>query len=126
VGGDRPPGGRGGLRGPGQAAFRAAPGPAAPARLLPGGDAYFLLHGADRDLLVPDPGHRAALWTSRVWPGCLLAGGEVTGTWRRTRAVITITPWRPLSRAEQDAVEAEAQSLPLPGAGGQISVRWAG
>jgi Winged helix DNA-binding domain len=109
-----------------EAACRAAPGPAAPARLLPSGDAYFLLHGADRGLLVPDPGHRAALWTSRVWPGCLLVGGEVTGTWRRADAVITITPWRPLSRAEQDAVQAEAQSLPLPGAGGQITVRWAG
>ena len=29
-------------------------GPAAPARLLPSGDAYFLLQGADRELLVPD------------------------------------------------------------------------
>ena len=42
------------ILGPDEAAFRAAPGPAAPARLLPSGDAYFLLQGADRDLLVPD------------------------------------------------------------------------
>jgi hypothetical protein len=52
--------------------------------------------------------------------------GEVTGTWRRADAVITITPWRPLSRTELDAVEAEAQSLPLPGAASRIAVRWVG
>jgi hypothetical protein len=37
---------------------------------------------------------------------------------------VTIQPWRRLSRAERDAVEAEAQSLPLPGIEGQIAVRW--
>src|SRR5262249_57549301 len=44
-------------------AYRADALPAAPARLLPSGDAYFLLQGADRELLVPDAKHRAALWT---------------------------------------------------------------
>src|SRR5262249_49237466 len=34
--------------------LRAAPGPAAPARLLPSGDTYYLLQGADRELLVLD------------------------------------------------------------------------
>ena len=34
--------------------FRADPGPVAPARLLPSGDAYYLLHGPERDLLVTD------------------------------------------------------------------------
>ncbi|HYZ17959.1 MAG TPA: crosslink repair DNA glycosylase YcaQ family protein, partial [Gaiellaceae bacterium] len=34
--------------------FRAPEGPAAAARLLPSGDTYFLLQGADRELLVPD------------------------------------------------------------------------
>ena len=41
----------------------------APARLLPSGDAFFLLQGHDRELLVPDAKRRASLWTSRVWPG---------------------------------------------------------
>ncbi len=59
-----------------ESAFRAGPGPAAPARLLPSGDAFFLLQGADRELLVPDAGQRSALWTSRVWPGALLVGAE--------------------------------------------------
>jgi hypothetical protein len=94
--------------------------PAARARLLPSGDPYFLLQGADRELLVPDAGQRAALWTPRVWPGGLLVDGELAGTWRRADTVLTVTPWRGLSRAERDAVEAEAAELPLPG----VTVRW--
>jgi hypothetical protein len=107
-----------------EAAFRAAPGPAAPARLLPSGDAYFLLQGAHRELLVPDADHRRALWTPRVWPGAVLVDGEVIGTWRRAEAMVTLQPWRRLSRAQQNAVEAEAASLPLPGVPGPIVVRW--
>jgi len=109
-----------------EAGFRAAPGPAAPARLLPSGDPYFLRHGADRDLLVPDAARREELWTPRVWPGALLVGGEIGGTWNRRDTLITVQPWQPLSPAERDAVTAEAQSMPLPGAMGPISVRWAG
>jgi Winged helix DNA-binding domain len=109
-----------------EAAVRAAPGPAAPARLLPSGDAFYLLQGTDRELLVPDAGRRGELWTSRVWPGALLVGGEVEGTWRRAGAVLDIQPWRALIPAERDAVEAEAQALPLPGITGPIRVRWAG
>lgn len=104
--------------------FRAAPGPAAPARLLPSGDAYFLLQGADRELLVPHRERRGALWTPRVWPGALVVDGEVAGTWRRAHQTLTIQVWRRLTRAERDAVEAEAASLPLPGIGGEIVVRW--
>ena len=107
-----------------ETAFRAAPGPVAPARLLPSGDAYFLRHGADRDLLVPDAARRSALWTPRVWPGGLLVAGEIAGTWRRADTLITVQPWRPLSPAERDTVTAEAQSMPLPGATGRIAVRW--
>lgn len=109
-----------------EAAFRAAPGPAAPARLLPSGDAYLLRYGTDRDLLVPDAGRRAELWTPRVWPGGLLLGGEIGGTWRRAGATMTVRPWRRLSRAEREAVEAEADSLPLPGLERRVAVRWDG
>ena len=104
--------------------FRAALGSAAPARLLPSGDAYFLLQGADRELLVPDAHHRRELWTPRVWPGALLVGGEVVGTWRRAHGTVTIQTWRSLSGAARGAVEAEAASLPLPGIEKQIVVRW--
>lgn len=104
--------------------FRATPSTAAPARLLPSGDAYFVLYGADRALLVPDENQRGELWTSRVWPGAVLVGGEIVGTWRRANAVVSIQTWRRLSAADRQAVEAEAESLPLPGLSGQIVVRW--
>jgi hypothetical protein len=105
--------------------FHTAPGPAAPlARLLPSGDTWFLLQGADRELLVPDESQRRALWTSRVWPGALLVEGETVGTWRRAGHMLTIQTWRRLSRAQRDAVEAEAGSMPLPGIDRPIEVRW--
>jgi len=107
-----------------EATFRAAPWPTASARLLPSGDAYFLLQGDDRDILVPDADRRRALWTPRVWPGGVLVKGEVVGTWRRAEATVTVQAWRRLSRAARDAVEAEAESLPLPGLRGRIVVRW--
>jgi len=94
-------------------------------RLLPSGDPYFLLWGADRQLLVPDAAHRAKLWTSRVWPGAVLVDGELVGTWRRSQAVVTVEPWRHLDLAERQAVEAEAATLPLPGVGAAASVHWA-
>jgi Winged helix DNA-binding domain len=104
--------------------FRAAPGPAAPARLLPSGDAYLLRQGADRELLVPDADRRRALWTPRAWPGGLLVDGEIVGTWRRADAAMTVQSWRRLSRAECEAVAAEVESLPIPGIEGRIVVRW--
>jgi Winged helix DNA-binding domain len=105
-------------------AFRFPSVTPAPARLLPSGDAYFLLQGADRELLVPDADRRGELWTSRVWPGALLVEGDVVGTWRRAHGTVTVQTWRRLSRAARDAVEAEAASLPLPGIEGRIVVRW--
>jgi Winged helix DNA-binding domain len=107
-----------------EGAFRAAPRPAASARLLPSGDAYLLLQGSDRELVVPDPARRAELWTPRVWPGGLLIGGEIAGTWRRADTAMTVQPWRRLSRAERDAVAAEVESLPIPGLQGRIALRW--
>jgi hypothetical protein len=107
-----------------EALFRSAPGSAAPARLLPSGDTWFLLQGSDRELLVPDEHQRRALWTSRVWPGALLVEGETIGIWRRAGPVLTIQPWQRLSHAQRHAVEAEAASLPLPGIARPIDVRW--
>jgi hypothetical protein len=104
--------------------FRADPGPGAPARLLPSGDAYFLLHGEERALLVPEADRRGELWTPRVWPGAVLVQGEIRGTWRRAHDVMTIQPWGRFSPAERQAVEAEAAALPLAGPEGRIAVRW--
>ena len=106
-----------------EAGFAAEPGPPAPARLLPSGDAFFLLHGDDRSLLVPDEARRPELWTPRVWPGAVVVDGEVRGVWRRAHDVVTIETWGKLPRAALDAVEAEAARLPIPGAEA-IVVRW--
>jgi hypothetical protein len=108
-----------------EAAFRQSSRakPAAPARLLPSGDAYYLLWDADRELLVPDAKRQAELWTTRVWPGALLVSGDIVGVWRRSAKEISIDTWRRLSPAEWEAVEAEAVALPLPGLNGRIEIQ---
>jgi hypothetical protein len=93
-------------------------------RLLPSGDAYFLLDGGERELLVPPADLRERLWTSRVWPGALLVEGEIRGTWRRSQHSVRIDAWSRLSRRLRDAVEAEAASLPLPALDRRIEVVW--
>ena len=105
-------------------AIRAAETAAAPARLLPSGDAYFLLNGAERELLVPREDQRQRLWTPRVWPGALLVEGEIRGTWRRAHHTVTIESWARLSRERRDGIEAEARALPLPGVDRPIEVVW--
>ena len=56
--------------------FRRRAGAAAPARLLPSGDTYFLLQRLDeRALLVEHAAQRGRLWTSRVWPGACWSTG---------------------------------------------------
>ena len=104
---------------------REHPAPAAAARLLPSGDAYTLgIKSDDRALLVPDAGRRGELWTPRVWPGAVLVAGEVVGTWRRAQGRVTIQTWQRLSRAAREAVQAEAESLPLPDLAGRIVAHW--
>ena len=108
-----------------EAGMRAGEVTPAPARLLPSGDAYFLLDGAERELLIPRAEQREQLWTSRVWPGALLVDGEIRGTWRRAQHTVRIDAWARLPSATRDAVEAEAGALPLPGIDRSIEVVWA-
>jgi hypothetical protein len=107
-----------------EAMFRTRAAAPAGARLLPSGDAYFLLWGADRELLVPEADRRQLLWTTRVWPGALLVDGEIVGTWRRSTTDLAIELWQPLTPAQREAVAAEAASLPLPGPSAGIRLRW--
>ena len=107
-----------------ESAIRAGETVAAPARLLPSGDAYFLLAGAERELLVPREDQRQRLWTPRVWPGALLVEGEIRGTWRRGHHTVRIDAWTRLSSGAREAVEAEANALPLPGVDRPIEVVW--
>ena len=97
----------------------------AQARLLPSGDTYFLLDGAERELLVPRADQRERLWTSRVWPGALLVDGEIRGTWRRARHSVRVDAWTRMTTAQRAAVEEEARSLPLPGLEREIELVWA-
>ena len=98
----------------------------APARLLPSGDTYFLLDGAERELLLARADQRERLWTSRVWPGALVVDGEILGTWRRAQHAVRIDAWTPMTGAQRAAVEDEAWSLPLPGLEREIEVVWDG
>ena len=104
--------------------MRAAETASTAVRLLPSGDAYFLLGGAERELLVEPREKRERLWTARVWPGALLVEGEIRGTWRRANHVVRIDAWGRLPRAARAAVEAEAAGLPLPGLERPIAVIW--
>jgi hypothetical protein len=122
----RTPIGEAWILGSDEPAYREPDASPAAARLLPSGDAFFLLQGADRELLIPDAARRGALWTPRVWPGAVLVAGEIAGTWRRAQANLTIEQFRRLSPGEREAVEAEARSLPLPGIERAIVVRWSG
>ena len=108
-----------------EAAARDEAAPPAPARLLPSGDAYWL-HGTpdERALLLPDAKQRNELWTPRVWPGAVLAGGEIAGTWRRAGRKLSVQAWRRFTAAEQEAIVAEAESLPLPDPGEGMAVDW--
>ena len=103
---------------------RAAETAPAPARLLPSGDSYFLLDGAERELLIPQAAQRERLWTPRVWPGALLVEGEIRGTWRRAQHTVRIDAWSRLTRGMRDAIEAEASALPLPGVDRRVDVVW--
>ncbi len=106
-------------------AFRAAEPTATDAvRLLPSGDTWFLLWGADRELLVPDQ----AAGPSSGRPACGRAPSSSRARWPGSGggpdAIVAIQPWRGLTTAERDAVAAEAESLPLPDVEDRIRVRW--
>ena len=105
--------------------MRAAESPDAPARLLPSGDAYFLLDGAERELLVPRKDRRERLWTSRVWPGALLVAGEIRGTWRRAEPHRQGSRPGRVSRVERaPRSRRRPPTLPLPGLDRPIEVVW--
>lgn len=120
----RTPLGRGWILAQDEEDLRRPPAEPAAARLLPSGDAYYLLWGGDRQLLVADPARQTRLWTPRVWPGAVLVDGEIVGTWRRTAHTVAIGLWTALAMSTRRAVEAEAAALPLPDLDRSVTVRW--
>ncbi|MFD5101452.1 DNA glycosylase AlkZ-like family protein [Streptomyces albidochromogenes] len=82
-------------------------------RLLPPGDPF--LQARDRELVVPDKRRRQEIWRAVGGPGALLAGTEITGTWRARAAErgieVTVTPFGPLSVAVRRELEVEAATV---------------
>ena len=93
-------------------ALESAPPPRA-ARLLPPYDPLTEL--ADRELLVPDPARRKAVWRATANPGAVVWRGEIVATARlmvcRDRLKVTVGPVRPLDRTARRAIEGEAAAL---------------
>jgi winged helix DNA-binding protein len=93
-------------------ALRAAD-PTPVVRLLPPSDP--LLQGRDREVLLPDPGHRKQLWTALGAPGAVLVGADVVATWRTRkrgrRLTVAVRPFRALTRADRAGLDDEAARL---------------
>jgi winged helix DNA-binding protein len=88
-------------------------GPPRLTRLLPPSDPW--LQARDRELVIPDPGRRKAVWGVIGNPGVVLVDGEVVGTWRartqRARLVLTVDAFVRVSRTVRAEIEAEATLL---------------
>jgi hypothetical protein len=82
-------------------------------RLLGPYDAFLQLR--DRDVLVPEPERRKALWPVIGRPGAVVAGGDVLALWRpRTsanRLRLAIEPWTRLTKGQRAALEEQAELL---------------
>ena len=83
-----------------------------PLRLLPAFDPYTLAGLRHLDRLLPDPARKAAVSRAQGWISPVVVdAGRVVGTWdvvRGQRAVVTVTPFARLTRAQHGAVEREA------------------
>ena len=98
------------------ALMAAAERPKAPdvvVRLVGPYDAF--LQGRDREVLVPDPPRRKALWPVLGRPGAVVADGELLGLWRPKTSgkafTLRLEPWARLTKARTAAIEAEAERL---------------
>ena len=89
------------------------PPPPARVRLLPAKDAF--LQARDRDLLLPEPAHRKAVFPVIGGPGVVLHEALPAGIWRgATKGAsyeVTVTPFHTLSKAAWAEVETEAERL---------------
>ncbi|MGV9326065.1 winged helix DNA-binding domain-containing protein [Streptosporangium sandarakinum] len=82
----------------------------APVRLLPAYDNALLGH-ADRSRIIADADRRhVAPGQARVLPTVLI-DGHVRGTWSFTAGEVRLTPFRPLSATERQAVDHEISRL---------------
>lgn len=86
----------------------------APVRFLPDFDNVLLSH-ADRTRIVDDEVRRRLQRPNAVFPATVLVDGRVSGTWSIARAGTTatleVTPFRPLTPAEEAALDDEGRAL---------------
>ncbi|MFF9149755.1 winged helix DNA-binding domain-containing protein [Streptomyces sp. NPDC014861] len=82
----------------------------APVRFLPAFDNAALGH-KDRTRLISDADRRRIAPVAALGVPLLLVDGFVRGSWSFKDGALRITPFRPLGRAEEDAVLGEARSL---------------
>ena len=62
--------------------------------------------------MAPDAGLADAVFPpNTVWPGAILAGGELVGTWRRQGPRVQPTLLRALTRGEQAALQDEIDGI---------------
>ena len=84
-------------------------------RLLPAKDAF--IQARDRDVLLPDPGHRKAVFPVIGGPGVVLHQALPVGTWRGaakgTGYEVTVAPFAPLAHPIWAEIEVEAQRVAL-------------
>jgi hypothetical protein len=82
-----------------------------PARFLGTWEALLLVHA--RRAAVLAEADRPRIFGARTPQSfnTFLVGGTVRGTWRHADGRIEVTPWHPLTRAEQAEVAAEAERL---------------
>ena len=83
----------------------------APVRFLPTWDAILLVH-ARRTQVLPEA-YRPLVFHTKMPPSypTVLVDGQVAGTWRWEEGRIDVSPFRQLTAAERDAVDAEAGRL---------------
>jgi hypothetical protein len=96
-------------------------------RLLPHADPLIKIDG---ELVVLDTTLRREIYPSfkakpDFWPvsGGLLVNGEFRGSWARQQRRVTVHPWRKLSRAVREQIEAEALSFPIASKS-KAELRW--
>jgi hypothetical protein len=82
-------------------------------RLLPPYDPLTEL--ADRELLVPDPARRKAVWKTAANPGIVLLNGEIAGVWRqrrtRDRLTLRVDPFTELPNHHRKKAEPDAATI---------------
>ncbi len=97
-------------------------------RLLPSCDPWIVAR--DRELVLPDPARRKALWPVIGQPGAVLVDGEVVGTWRTKAAPkhlgIEVTPFARLRRPTLAAFDEEADLVARARGVDEARVRVAG